>query len=119
MNNNLAQMAYSTAVEKLLKYCEEETDFADVNLQEEEYPFRVQFVYYAQPNLFRVADENGEIHDLVIEVGLSTTIESHLDYEIDAKVFKKLIKLTEHAAFHYYHAFREKAGTLMKEEKTK
>lgn len=119
MNNYLAQMAYNTAVEKLLTYCEEETDFAHVNLQEEEYPFRVQFVYYAQPNLFRVADENGEIHDLVIEVGLSTTIESQLNYEIDAKVFKKLIKLTERAAFHYYLAFREKVGSLEREEKTK
>ena len=57
-------------------------------------------------------DENGEINDLTVTVGLSTTVKSTLKFKMDSKLLKKLIKLAEKVGTLYYQAFRESAGDL-------
>ena len=111
--NNKANTCYMSAVEKLNKYCEESTDLTAVIL-DETYPFRIQFIPKAQQTLFGYdnVDENGEVNDLTVTVGLTTTVKSTLKFKMDSKQLKKLIKLAETVGNLYYQAFREEAGDL-------
>lgn len=113
MQKNEAQNYYEAAVSDLLKYCEKETDLSAVIL-DEVYPFRVQFLPDPQQTFFgnENVDENGEINDLTIAVGLTTTVKSTLKFKLDSKQLKKLIKLSEALGRLYYQAFREQAGDL-------
>lgn len=106
-----AQANYEAAVDALKKYCEDHTDL-DVYILDESYPLRVQFIPTAQLNLFgnENIDENGEINDLTVTVGLSTSVKSTLKFKMDAKLLKKLIKLAETVGTIYYQAFRETEG---------
>ena len=112
MTNNLtpAQNNYQVAVEQLATFCYENTDLQAVIL-DDVYPFRVQFIPEKQLSLFGNAnvDENGELHDMTVTVGLSTTVKSSLNFKMDSKLLKKLIKLAENVGTLYYHAFREAA----------
>lgn len=114
MKENEARKYYEAAVSDLLKYCEKETDLSPVIL-DKEYPFRVQFCPNPQQTIFE--DENvdlgtGEINDLTVTVGLSTTVKSTLKFKMDSKQLKKLIKLAEALGHLYYQAFREEAGNI-------
>ena len=55
-------------------------------------------------------DENGEVNDLTVTIGLSTAVKSTLKFKMDAKLLKKLIKLAENVGDLYYHAYREQEG---------
>ena len=98
---------YESAVKKLMKFCEENTDFSVV-IRDDAYPFRVQFIPDMQLSVF--ADENitedGEVNDMTVEVGLSTKVQSTLKFKMDSKLLKKLIKLAEETGTIYYHAYR-------------
>ena len=111
-----AQSHYEMAVSDLHKYCEKETDLMAVIL-DEVYPFRVQFIPDSQYAIFGEAnvDENGEINDLTVTVGLTTTVKSTLKFKMDSKQLKKLIKLAETLGHLYYQAFREAAGNIQKD----
>ena len=61
-------------------------------------------------------DENGEINDLTVTVGLTTAVKSTLKFKMDSKQLKKLIKLAETIGRLYYHAFRAEAGKLRHNE---
>lgn len=114
MKQNKAQNHYDTAVAALHKYCEKETDLSAVILSDQ-YPFRVQFVPDPQQTMFgddNVDMETGEINDLTVTVGLTTTVKSTLKFKMDSKQLKKLIKLSEALGEVYYQAFREKAGDI-------
>lgn len=111
MKTNEAQSYYDTAVSELNKYCEKETDLVAVIL-DDKYPFQVQFLPDPQQNLFgdENVDENGEVNDLTVTVGLTTTVKSTLKFRMASKQLKKLIKLAEELGHLYYQAFREEAG---------
>lgn len=111
-----AQNNYEAAVDQLTTFCYENTDLAAVIL-DTEYPFRVQFIPEAQLSIFpnENVDENGEINDLTVTVGLTTTVKSSLKFKMDSKLLKKLIKMAENVGTLYYHAFREAAGTQAEE----
>lgn len=113
-----AQNHYETAVSDLHKYCEKETDLVAVIL-DEAYPFRVQFLPDPQYAMFGDdnVDENGEVNDLTVTVGLTTTVKSTLKFKMDSKQLKKLIKLAETLGHLYYQAFREAAGDLRPDKK--
>lgn len=113
MRNNEAQICYEEAVASLNKYCEKETDLAAI-IFDEEYPFRVQFVpdYQLSVEGNENVDENGEVNDLTVTVGLVTTVKSTLKFKMPSDQLKKLIKLSEKVGNFYYHAFREEAGDL-------
>ena len=111
---NEAQKRYEVAVEDLNKYCEKATDLTAL-IFDEEYPFRVQFFPKPQLSMFENVDENGEINDLTVTVGLTTTVKSTLKFKMDSKLLKKLIKLAEAVGNLYYQAFREEAGNLRKD----
>lgn len=114
MKKNEAQNYYEAAVADLLKYCEKETGLSPVIL-DEEYPFRVQFLPDPQQTFFgneNVDIDTGEINDLTVTVGLTTTVKSTLKFKMDSKQLKKLIKLTEALGHLYYQAFREEAGDI-------
>lgn len=113
MKTNAAQNCYDEAVASLHKYCEKETDLAAVIL-DEEYPFRVQFVpdYQMSVEGNENIDENGEVNDLTVTVGLTTSVKSTLKFRMPSDQLKKLIKLSEKVGNIYYHAFREEAGDL-------
>lgn len=98
---------YEAAVEKLRKFCEDYTDLTPCIL-DETYPFRVQFIPDAQTSLFDDGnvDENGEIGDLTVVAGLSTSVRSTLKFKMDSKMLKKLIKQAETVGALYYHAYR-------------
>lgn len=111
MRKNAAQNCYEEAVASLRKYCEKETELA-VIIRDEEYPFRVQFVPDPQQSMLgnENVDENGEVNDMTVTVGLTTSVKSTLKFKMPSDQLKKLIKLSEKVGSIYYHAFREKAG---------
>ena len=115
MTNKLppAQASYEIAVEKLTNFCYENTDLTAVIL-EKEYPFRVQFMPEDQLSLFgnENVDENGEVNDMTVEVGLTTTVKNTLKFKMDSALLKKLIKMAETVGTLYYQAYREAAGTI-------
>lgn len=106
-----AQSEYEAAVEKLRKFCEDHTDLTPI-IMEDEYPIRVQFIPDSQLSLFgnENIDENGEVNDLTVVVGLSTAVKSTLKFKMDSKLLKKMIKLAESVGTLYYHAFRAQEG---------
>lgn len=114
-----AQKRYEVACEDLKKFCEKETDLTPLIL-DNEYPFRVQFVPDTQLSMFGAenVDENGEINDLTVTCGLTTTVKSTLKFKMDTKLLKKLIKHAETTGKLYYQAFREAAGTIQKNTET-
>ena len=107
------QHEYEAAVEKLRKFCEDHTDLTPCIL-DETYPFRVQFIPDAQTSLFDDGnvDENGEIGDLTVVVGLSTSVKSTLKFRMDSKLLKKMIKQAETVGTLYYHAYRAEQDIL-------
>lgn len=115
MSNKIkeAQNAYKSAVDDLQKFCENNTDLA-VEVKEEEYPLRVQFLPKPQLSLFENENitEDGEICDLTVTCGLSTSVKSTLRFKMDSKLLKKIIKLAEKVGALYYHAYREQNAYL-------
>lgn len=108
---NAAQTEYEAAVKDLQKFCEDHTDLTAI-IMDGDYPIRVQFIPNTQLMLFgnENIDENGEVNDLTVTVGLSTAVKSTPKFKMDAKLLKKLIKLAETVGSLYYHAFREQGG---------
>lgn len=114
MKKNEAQNYYEEAVAGLIKYCDKETSLTPAILCDQ-YQFRVQFLPERQQTLFgseNVDIETGEINDLTVTVGLTTTVKSTLKFKMDSKQLKKLIKLSEALGHLYYQAFREEAGDI-------
>lgn len=109
--NTPAQTTYEVAVEHLQKFCEKETELQPI-IRDEQYPVQVQFIPKPQLTVFgnENIDENGEVNDLTVTVGLSTDVKSTLKFKMDSKLLKKLIKLAETVGSLYYHAFREEQG---------
>lgn len=107
-----AQSDYKAAAAALEKFCNEETNFA-VEILTDNYPLSVKFTPNAQMSLFDsenyTVDENGEIGNILINVGQSTRVLSTLRFKMDAKLMKKMIKLSEKVGNAYLHAFREGA----------
>ena len=108
---NPAQTMYEAAVDSLQKFCEKETELQSI-IRDEQYPVQVQFIPKPQLSMFGNdnIDENGEVNDLTVTVGLSTDVKSTLKFKMDSKLLKKLIKLAETVGSLYYHAFREEQG---------
>lgn len=106
-----AQREYEATVEDLIKFCDTYTELTPI-IRDEEYPFSVQFVPEEQLSMFgnENIDENGEVNDMTITCGLSTSVKSTLRFEMDSTLLKKLIKLSEKLGYLYYHAFREAHG---------
>lgn len=113
MKNNEASMTYEAAVAELTDFCTREADLMPVILTEQ-YPFRVTFVPDNQITMFDTdnVDENGEVNELIVTVGLETTVNSTLKFNMETTTLKKIIRMTEKLGALYYHAFREAAGDL-------
>ena len=107
-NKNAAKTEYDAAVKALNKFCKDQTDL-EAYILDNEYPIRVQFLPTSQISLFSEdnVDENGEVNDLTVTVGLSTCVKSTLKFKMDSKLLKKLIKLAENVGNLYYQAYRE------------
>ena len=103
-----AQTTYEAAVDSLQKFCEKETELIP-SILDDGYPIHVQFIPKPQLTVFgnENIDENGEVNDLTVTVGLTTSVKSTLKFKMDSKLLKKLIKLAEMVGSLYYHAFRE------------
>ena len=116
MKETKTKKHYEMAVEKLAEYCEQETDLQPFIL-EDTYPFRVQFLPKPQLSIFSNdnIDENGEVGDMVVTVGLSTTLKSTLKFKMNAKMIKKIIKLAESVGNLYYLMFCEEEKTKEKQ----
>lgn len=111
-----AQTEYEAAVKALMKFVEDSTDL-NAEILTDTYPIRVQFIPKRQLTLFgdpneNVDQETGELNDMTVTVGLTTSVKSTLKFKMDAKLLKKLIKLSETVGTIYYNAFREEAGDL-------
>ena len=106
-----AQTEYRQAEKALRKFCDENTDL-ELHVLDGQYPISLQFVPTSQLNLVgnENIDENGEVNDLTVTVGLTTTVKSTLKFKMDSKFLKKLIKLAETVGQLYYQAFREEQG---------
>lgn len=114
MNKNTpAQNNYKTAKDKLFQFCEDNTNLSVLFL-DETYPFRVQFIPNTQQSLFgdENVSEDGEVNDLTVTIGQTTTVKSCLKFKMDSKLLKKLIKQAETVGSLYYHAYREAEGVL-------
>lgn len=112
-----AQNNYEAAKDKLFQFCEENTELSVIFL-DETYPFRVQFIPNTQLSLFgdENVSENGEVNDLTVTIGLTTSVKSCLKFKMDSKLLKKLIKQAETVGALYYHAYREAEGVLPRTE---
>ena len=108
---NAAKTEYDAAVKALNKFCDDHTEL-EVYILDDAYPIRVQFLPKSQLTMFcdENVDENGEVNDLTVTVGLSTCVKSTLKFKMDSKILKKLIKLTEKVGSLYYQAYREQQG---------
>ena len=120
MTNDRARRAYDSAVDDLKKFVEDNIQGLTVVILDQSYPIRVQFIPDPQYNLFQNPeeniDENGEINDMTVTVGLETSVKSTLKFKMAAKLLKKPIKLAEKVGTIYYHAFREEADELKEME---
>lgn len=109
MSSSMSYKIYEGAVAKLNEFCEKNTDLS-VIIRDNEYPFCVQFIPNMQYSMFdkdnENVDENGEVNDMTVEVGLITRVKSTLKFKMDSKLLKKLIKLAENVGTIYYHAYR-------------
>jgi len=112
---NAAKTEYDAAVKALKKFCDDHTDL-EAYILDDDYPIRVQFLPSSQMRLFGEdnVDENGEVNDLTVTVGLSSAVKSTLKFKMDSKLLKKLIKLAENVGTLYYQAFREQEGARAK-----
>jgi hypothetical protein len=110
-NPNAAKTEYEAAVKAMNKFCDDQTDL-EAYILDDSYPIRVQFIPNSQIRLFSEdnVDENGEVNDLTVTVGLSSAVRSTLKFKMDSKLLKKLIKLAETVGHLYYQAFREQEG---------
>ena len=112
-----AQIAYSTAIENLRKFCEDNTNL-DFCVLSDRYPIRFVFEPSAQMNMFTPTDvdENGKVRSITVTVGLTTSIKSTMNFHVPAALLKKIIKLSEKAGSLYYQAYREEADENEPEE---
>ena len=111
MKNSYAFVKYSEAVKELQHFCEDNTDLNFVIL-DERYPFTIQFVPNMQIDLFvnnENINENGEINDMTVTVGLDTVVNSNLKFSMDAAMLKKIIRMVEKIGNLYYHSYRAQA----------
>lgn len=110
-NPNAAKTEYEAAVKAMNKFCDDQTDL-EAYILDDTYPVRVQFIPNSQIRLFgeNNVDENGEVNDLTVTIGLTITVRSTLKFKMDSKILKKLIKIAENVGHIYYQAFREQAG---------
>lgn len=94
-----AKTKFECAQNDLMKFCEGTANYiCEVNT--DLYPLTAVFVPNPQRSIFDAAvDENGEVGELVISVGLDTNVKSTLKFEMDAALLKKLIKSVEKIAF--------------------
>lgn len=115
-NETPAQTTYEAAVQSLYKFCEKQTDLTP-HIKDKTYPFSVTFIPDSQISMFEDGNINadtGEVGELTVTVGLSTTVKSTLKFRMESSLFKKLIKLAEQVGGLYYHAFREEQGERIK-----
>lgn len=105
-----AAVEYKSAVEDLKKFCKENSDLSVV-IDEREYPIKVQF--FPDPEQIQMVEDNvddsGEVGEMVVTVGLSTTVKSTLRFKMPSKVLKKIIRGAERVGATYYHAYRAAA----------
>ena len=103
-----AQDAYRVARESLEKFCASSTELTPYII-DDQYPTQVQFVPNPQLSVFgnENIDENGEVNELTVTVGLSVSVTSTLKFKMDSALLKKLIKLAEEVGALSYHAFKE------------
>lgn len=113
---NTTQIEYEAMVKDLQKFCEKYTDL-DVYILDQRYPLQVQFLPTGQLGFFENEniDENGEVNEMTVTCGLSTSVKSTLRFKMNAKLLKKLIKMAENVGACYYHAFRESADVKQDE----
>lgn len=115
-NPNVAATEFDAAVKDLKKFCEDHTDL-DAYILADEYPIRVQFIPKDPDQLTMFGndnvDENGEVNDMTVTVGLGSEVKSTLKFKMDSKLLKKLIKLAEKVGTLYYQAFREQQGSRL------
>lgn len=116
-NQRQAAVAYEAAVEKLQELC---GDTLAVSIEEQTFPIRVVFWPNPQQSLFgnEIPNVNpdGEVNCMIVSVGISTIVKSNLNFKIDAKLLKKLIREAEKVGHLYYLAFRENADWAPVEE---
>lgn len=115
-NEKPAQTTYEAAVQSLQKFCEKHTDLTP-HIKDKTYPYSVTFIPDSQISMFEddnINTDTGEVGELTVTVGLSTTVKSTLRFRMESSLFKKLIKLAEQVGELYYHAFREEHGARIK-----
>lgn len=100
IQKNRAQLAYEAAAEALLKFTEISTDMG-AEILTEKYPFSVHFTPNEQITMF---DTEGELNDLTVTVGISTSVRSNLKFKMDAGLLKKLIRLSEKSRIAVLHS---------------
>lgn len=101
---------YTSAVKDLKKLCKENADLSVV-IDEREYPIRIRF--FPDPEQIQMiadnVDDSGEVGEMVVTVGLSTTVTSTLKFKMNSKILKKIIRGAERVGATYYHVYRAAA----------
>ena len=100
---------YDAAVERLCKFCQENTEL-ECSVDDSKYPICITFLPNRQLTLFSEnVDEDGAVNDMSVIVGLSTKVQNSLNFKMSSDLLKKIIKKAEKVGMLYYHAFRAEA----------
>lgn len=110
MNKLVAQNAFNLLAAKLKDFCEDNTELK-VAILTGEYPVKIAFTPMDEDQTSLYENDKSPL-TLLVSCGIETQVVIDAKDAVPAATLKKLISLSEKVATAYYHAYREREGTI-------